>query len=93
MKIKAFSTLGEISHFAISGYFVISCFDITGVDCINYLFKYQPMDIKYIFLPVRSQFDPRLGNTALIYEKLLFRISYFELDVPYTGCLERPNID
>ena len=35
MKIKAFSTLGEISHFAISGYFVISGFGITGVDCIN----------------------------------------------------------
>ena len=33
MEIKAFSTLGEISHFAISGYFVISGFDITGVDC------------------------------------------------------------
>ena len=35
MKIKAFSTLGEISHFAISGYFVISGFDITGVVCIR----------------------------------------------------------
>ena len=34
MKIKAFSTLGEISHFTMSGYFVISGFDITGVDCI-----------------------------------------------------------
>ena len=34
MKIQAFSTLGEISHFAISGYFVISGFDITGVYCI-----------------------------------------------------------
>ena len=44
MKIKAFSTLGEISHFAISGYFVISGFDITGVDYINYSFEYQPMD-------------------------------------------------
>ena len=33
MKIEAFNTLGEISHFAISGYFVISGFDITGVDC------------------------------------------------------------
>ena len=30
MEIKAFSTLGEISHFAISG---LSGFDITGVDC------------------------------------------------------------
>ena len=37
MEIKAFSTLGEISHFAISGYFVISGFDITGVDCIPIL--------------------------------------------------------
>ena len=35
MKIQAFSTLGEISHFAISGYFVISGFDITGVYCIS----------------------------------------------------------
>ena len=35
MKIQAFSTLGEISHFAISGYFVISGFDITGVYCIR----------------------------------------------------------
>ena len=29
MEIHAFSTLGEVS-----GYFVISSFDITGVDCI-----------------------------------------------------------
>ena len=36
MKIQAFSTLGEISHFAISGYFVISGFDITGVYCISF---------------------------------------------------------
>ena len=35
MKIKAFSTLEEISHFAISGYFVIYGFDITGVDCMS----------------------------------------------------------
>ena len=34
MKIHAFITLGEKSHFAISGYFVISGLDITGVDCI-----------------------------------------------------------
>ena len=33
MKIEAFNTLREISHFAISGYFVISGFDITGVGC------------------------------------------------------------
>ena len=36
MKIHAFSTLGEVSHFAISGYFVISGFDITGVDCTGF---------------------------------------------------------
>ena len=34
MKIHSFSTLGEISHFAISGHLIISGFDITGVDCI-----------------------------------------------------------
>ena len=36
MKIQAFSTLGEISHFGISGYFVISGFDITGVYCMQF---------------------------------------------------------
>ena len=36
--MKEFSTLGEISHFAVSGYLVISGFDITGVDCI-YIFN------------------------------------------------------
>ena len=32
--MNAFGTQGGISYFAISGYFVISGFDITGVDCI-----------------------------------------------------------
>ena len=41
MKIKAFSTLGEISHFAISGYFVISGFDITGHTIYIYIIKFR----------------------------------------------------
>ena len=47
MKIKAVNTLGEISHFVISGYFVISVFDITGVDCI-YIYIYIPYTGKVI---------------------------------------------
>ena len=42
MKIQAFSTLGEISHFAISGYFVISGFDITGVNC-SFIYIREPI--------------------------------------------------
>ena len=61
MKIQAFSTLGEISHFAISGYFVISGFDITGVYC-SVIGK--STDIVYIL--VRNQYKICFSMRSLI---------------------------